>query len=145
MPDLQTNADVQALLRAKAPGLPSTLWKHAVPLTALDRSGLSAGSSGQVWGAVRDSVWRTRVLNRRWESVVRQHVARPGFIPRDRPPVAIVGATPGMEVVAVDTERAPCVLGLDKDRQGEAIALTDDGFFTLSEGVGEPVRFYRFE
>src|SRR5262249_3391688 len=42
--------------------------------------------------------------------------------------------------------RAPCVIALERERQGEAIAFSADGrsFYTLSEGVGEPIRRYPF-
>ena len=40
--------------------------------------------------------------------------------------------------------KGPCKLSLERDRQGEAIAIDESGFFTLSEGVGEPIRHYRW-
>ncbi len=38
--------------------------------------------------------------------------------------------------------RAPCMFALEPERQGEAIAFDETGFFTLSEKQGSPIRHY---
>jgi hypothetical protein len=80
-------------------------------LVAPHRSALMAGRADEVWASGADAAWSSNVLARRWSAVVRQHVLRTGVGPWEMSPIAMVGASPGADLVAVDSDRTVVAVG----------------------------------
>jgi hypothetical protein len=85
-----------------------SFWLSVV---ARHRTDLAAGRAEQVWATTGETTFTAHVLPRRWAAVVRQHVQRHGVGSWESSPIAAVGATRGIDVVAVDSERTVVALG----------------------------------